>query len=275
MKTCKKVCNILVNSLGDKHATIRSPKDFSILAYYTDPRDDSQTLPLNSDFINNVINDVSAQFSYQLLANDVGYLKVVGIGPGDIKEQADKIRQGLIELKTKDVKQWILDLRYNGGGNIDPMLSGLAPLLGDGIIGGSVNAKEEITREYKIENDQFLNADRLACEMNQFTDDVSNDKVAILISRYTISSGEFTAIAFKGRANTVFIGEPTAGYTTGNGYDQVTEDIVLVISQDIFMDRNKKIYHKNVTADIASEFQENTELENDQQIQLAMDWFFN
>ena len=68
----------------------------------------------DAGFINTVINDISAKFSYKLLENKTGYLKVVGIGPGDVKEQADFIRKGLTELKAEGVDKWIIDLRLMG-----------------------------------------------------------------------------------------------------------------------------------------------------------------
>lgn len=259
----------LINSLGDKHGQFRSVNDNSIIVSYNgkiegiDNRD--------SDFINNVINNISAKFSYRLFEDGIGYLKIVGIGPGDVKEQADFIRQGVINLKSKGVDKWIIDLRYNGGGNMEPMISGLAPLIGEGFIAGSINKQNEI-REYTIENGQFSNYGRLVCEMNNLPKVASNEKVAVLLSRYTISSGELVAVAFKGRENTIFIGEETAGYTTGNGYDKINDEIALVISQDVFIDRNKNRYDGPLEVDEKIEFQHNANFENDNQIIRAKDW---
>ena len=259
----------LINSLGDKHGQVRSAKDNSLIVSYngkiegTDIRD--------SEFTNTVINDISSKFSYKLLEDGIGYLKIVGIGPGDVKEQADFIRQGLINLKSNGVVKWIVDLRFNGGGNMEPMISGLAPLIGQGFIAGSVNKQNEI-REYTIENGQFSNYGRLVCEMNNLPKVASNEKVAVLLSRYTISSGELVAVALKGRENTIFIGEETAGYTTGNGYDKINDEIVLVISQDVFIDRNKNRYDGKVGVDKKIEFQHNARFENDNQINRAKDW---
>jgi len=259
----------LINSLGDKHAQIRSVKDYSAIVFYTGEREADAR---ESEFINTVINDVSAKFSYQLLDNKVGYLRVVGIGPGNVKEQSDFIRAGLVNLKAEGVDKWIVDLRYNGGGNMEPMVSGLAPLIGEGYIGGAVNGQNEVTQVYKIENGQFNNYNRIACPMDNLPKIDSTEKVAVLLSRYTISSGEMLAIAFKGRANTKFIGEATAGYTTGNGFDPVNDEIALVISQDVFMDRNKVVYHGTVGVDETIEFGHMTDLVDDLQLERALEW---
>ncbi|MFT6809972.1 MAG: hypothetical protein ACJA01_003214 [Saprospiraceae bacterium] len=70
----KPAYEFLLNSIGDKHAVIRSPKDFSTIAYYTGPTGPDHR---DSKFLYEVINDVSAEFTYKLLLQKIGYLKVV------------------------------------------------------------------------------------------------------------------------------------------------------------------------------------------------------
>jgi len=262
----------LINSLGDKHGSFRSAKDYSIIVSYTGEVKEKRNT--DSNFHNTVINDVSSKFSYQLLENGVGYLRVVGIGPGNVKEQADFIRAGLIDLRENGADKWIVDLRYNGGGNMEPMISGLAPLIGEGFIGGAINNRNEI-REYHILDTELTNYGRLVCEMDNTPNIDASEKVAVLVSRYTASSGEMVAVAFKGRQNTRFIGEATAGLTTGNGYDVINEELALVISQDVFIDRNKNKYEDKVGVDENIEFQHNLTIENDEQISAALAWLNN
>lgn len=262
----------LINSLGDKHGVFRSTIDHSIIVSYRGKTTHAEAVDKrDSEFVNTVINDISVKFSYQLLENGIGYLKVVGIGPGDVKTQASFIRNGLLALKKDGVEKWIVDLRSNGGGNVEPMISGLAPLIGEGFIGGGINNNEDI-RPFKIENGQFYNYNRLTCSMDDLPKIVPTEKVAVLLSRYTASSGEMLAIAFKGRKNTKFIGEATAGYTTGNGYDKVNDNLVMVISQDVFIDRNKVIYNDKVEVDEYIEFQHQVSINEDHQINRAMAW---
>ncbi len=264
----------LLNATGDRHGAFRSADDFSIVAAYSGPADDSDHR--DPDFVNRIINDVSARFSHRALHSDVGYLRVVGIGPHrSIKENADEIRAGLDALASRGINRWIVDLRFNGGGNMNPMIAGLAPLLGDGYIGGSVDANGEAVRRYVIENGQFFDSGNLVSEMpNQPVID-RNQKVAVLLSRYTISSGELVAVAFKGRQNTVFIGEPSAGYTTATGYDQVRDDLFMMISQSVFVDRNGKTYDNRVGVDIPMNFEPTDTLSDDTQIQTAIRWLLN
>lgn len=263
----------LINSLGDKHATFRSAKDFSILASYTGPRDKEDKR--DGNFINTVINDISAEFSYDLI-DDVGYLKVVGINPAlNVQEQAMLINNGLKDLKGKGVDKWILDLRYNGGGNINPMIAGLAPLIGDGFIGGGVDAQGTLVRNYEIKAGLFYDTENLVSEMDDLPVFQDHEKVAVLLSRYTTSSGEMLAIAFKGRKNTRFIGEATSGYVTGNGFDRIGEELLMIISQTIFVDRNEVVYDQNVGVDEAMEFVPTDDKSKDLQIQKAISWLNN
>ncbi|MFT6809253.1 MAG: carboxyl-terminal processing protease, partial [Saprospiraceae bacterium] len=60
-----------------------------------------------------------------------------------VKKNTIKIRNGIIDLHGRGAKKWILDLRYNRGGDINPMIAGLAPLIGDGNIGGSVDKSKD------------------------------------------------------------------------------------------------------------------------------------
>lgn len=259
----------LVNSLGDKHGSFRSSEDYSIVVSYSGP---VETDDRDSDFVNTVINDVNSRFSYER-SGDIGYLKLVAIGPQkSVEENSKEIRNAVNELADQGIEKWIVDLRFNGGGNVGPMVAGLANLIGDGEIGGSVDAKNDLVQAYKIHSGVFLHNDRVVCNFEDYRSDLAKQKVVVLLSRYTISSGEMVAVAFKGRKNTWFLGEPTAGYTTGNGFDRVTDDLVMVISESVFADRNKNVYQSNVGVDEEMEFRHTTELSKDQQVARAIEW---
>lgn len=261
----------LINSLGDKHATFRSVENPStIVAAYSRKNGEQDTR--DAQFTNEVINDINSRFEYQLLDDRIGYLKIVGIAPGMVEEQSNFIRDGLKKLKEQGANKWIVDLRYNGGGDMNPMIAGLAPLIGAGFIGGSVDNKNNLHQEYEIRDGQFYDNGRLVVEMENHPQISENEKVAVLLSRYTISSGELLAIAFKGRANTRFIGEQTAGYTTGNGWEQVTDELLMCISESTFIDRSRKKYDNKVGVDEVIEFAHNLKLEGDRQIASAKDW---
>ncbi len=97
-------------------------------------------------------------------------------------------------------------------------------------------------------------------------------KVAVLTSRWTVSSGEIVATAFKGRSNTRFFGEATGSYTTNNGWEIVSDKIILNISTAIFCDRNGTIYKYNIPVDMEVPFEIITNKEKDNCIIAAKKW---
>ncbi len=52
----------------------------------------------------------------------------------------------------------------------------------------------------------------------------------MLTGRRTVSAGEIVALAFKGRALTCLIGEPTAGLTTANATYSLSDKSMLVLT---------------------------------------------
>jgi C-terminal processing protease CtpA/Prc len=52
----------------------------------------------------------------------------------------------------------------------------------------------------------------------------------VLTGRRTVSAGETVALAFKGRAQTLLMGEPTAGLTTANATYPLSDGSMLVLT---------------------------------------------
>lgn len=137
----------------------------------------------------------------QIRAEDDGllYLKVPAIEALDKKSMTIYANQ-LNKPLTKKYKGIIVDLRGNTGGNMAPMLIGLSGLLPDGDL---------FRFEDRYHNQQViqLNGHELSHQENlQLEQSVIKQKVpvAVLIDRYTASSGEMTAFAFQGLEHTLF-----------------------------------------------------------------------
>ncbi len=62
---------------------------------------------------------------------------------------AADVRRILTDLSAQNPKGWIVDLRGNTGGNMWPMLTGIGPILGDGVVGSFVAADGNIPWFYK------------------------------------------------------------------------------------------------------------------------------
>lgn len=97
--------------------------------------------------------------------------------------------------------------------------------------------------------------------------------MAVITGIYTGSSGEVTALAFKGRANTIFIGENTYGATTSNQVPTLSFGITLALTVGYDTDRNG-VYYEKIVPDILVQKQDNFEnLLEDKNIQEAIKYF--
>lgn len=264
----------LLNGLRDHHGKVINSKDYSYIAWFTDYK--------NKRYIDNrlfdnetwkIVNDTALKFEYKLLNGRIGYLKIVGIGPNvDIQKEAEKIRAAVIKLSKDKVNNWIIDLRYNGGGNMYPMVTGLGTLIGDGIVGKLVSSSKATLFSWRILNGNFIYDVPDVVTLKNNPKFKSLPKVAVLTSRWTVSSGEILATCFKGRPNTKFFGEATGGYTTNNNWEIINEQVILNISTGIYCDRNGNIYDKNIPVDVEIPFEVVKETEKDNCINEAIKW---
>ncbi len=261
----------LINSLGDEHGVFRDANTFQIIASYT--KGTGETREFDTKFFQEVINDASARFSFEEIEGKIGYLKVVGIGPQfPMEEDASLIQDAIAQLKERGITKWILDLRFNGGGNMNPMLSGLSALLGSGYIGGSSDKSGNELQSFRIEEGKFYDTGNLVIDLENPVPTEITDSVAVLLSKYTASSGELVAVTMKGRKNTRFFGERTQGLTTVTGFDKIDPETIMLISKAYYQDRNNRIYTNGVGVEEEIEFAEFAPFEEDKIIQRSIQW---
>lgn len=74
--------------------------------------------------------------------------------------------------------------------------------------------------------------------------------VAVLVGPRTASAGEMLAIAFRGRRNTVLIGEPTRGLTTGIHLTPLGDGALLALATSVSVDAVGNQYRAGVVPDI-------------------------
>lgn len=264
----------LLNGLRDHHGRVLDATNYSTLAYFTDYKNQRFVDKRAKDIeIWKAVNDTSLKFDYKILKGNIAYLKIVGIGPNvDIQTESEKIRNAVIKISKKKIDKWIIDLRYNGGGNMYPMVSGIAPLIGNGIVGKLVSANYDTLFNWTIKNGNFVYDVPDVVRMPNKPIFKTLPKVAVLISRWTASSGEVVATTLKGRHNTKFFGEATGGYATNTGWDVIDEKIALAISTGMFCDRNGVVYDKNIPVDKEILFEVVKETEKDKCVIEAIKW---
>ena len=272
----KPAFEILLNGLRDHHGHFRETSNYSIIASFTDHKNSrNKDERVYDTKIWEIVNDVDSRYEYALLPNKIGYLKIVGVGPNlDGQKEAESIRNSLTELCKNKVNKWIIDLRYNGGGNINVMLAGIAPLLDPKTVVTIQDENKDIIASAEIKKNNFWYRGSNIFEIENKTK-IRNPKIAILTSRWTTSSGEFVAVAFKGQKNTKFFGEETDGKITENSWEIINNEIALVISTGVYCDRNGNVYADNVKPDKEIIFEAEENIEKDKGIFEAINWLIN
>lgn len=248
IEDCRPIIDTIMFALfksGDKHS-IFLPKEKS------------------KNLVNNNTSSGNIQPESYLLDSNIAYVKVPAFLSINLKaseDYANLIQQDIERLdKNHDIKGWIVDLRNNTGGNMHPMIKGLSPLIGNEICGYVVNPKRGQSIPVSPTRGQTGKI-KLKSEYHILNPDI---KIAVLIDSNTGSSGEFTAIAFKGLSNVKFFGQPSAGYTTSNYSYPLSDGSYLFLATAYMADRNKKMYLPNIVPD--------TITSNDTTVTIAKQW---
>jgi carboxyl-terminal processing protease len=235
--------------LGDNHSSYIAPPEYNLTIF------------------NSQITCMGPLLSGTSVPADIGYVRVRSTGDqGEAATRfASTLHQTMRTIDTdRDVVGWIVDLRGNGGGNMWPMIAGIGPILGEGPIGHFVNAGGFwVMWEYK--SGAAINGGITTQTVTDpYTLRRPNPNVAVLLDGRVASSGEATAIAFKGRPNTRFFGTPTCGLSTANAATRI-DDATLILTVGIMADRNRLVFGDSVVPD---EFIENTTF----QVDRAIEW---
>lgn len=215
-------------------------------------------------------------FEIKLLDGKFGYIlmppiKFTDTRSGNIHKIAQPLYDKIADFKTQNkIEGWILDLRFNTGGNSWPMLLALYDFLGDNEVGGTIDVNKKVIAKIKLSNGKYLDNTTKLSYINPKGELLDKARIAVITGLLTASSGEVTALAFKGRENTVFIGEKTFGMTTANVKNKLPFDALLVLSTGYDCDRNEN-YYERIIPDIAISKQDNfNDLLLDKNIQEAI-----
>jgi hypothetical protein len=214
----------------------------------------------------------------KLLPHRIGYIRLPGINAGGSLAQqqaaAAVVRDSVARLFGRRVKAWVLDLRLNDGGAMAPMLAGIAPLLGDGHLGGFVDHTGQAQEQWRLHQGNFY-LDTLAITALPAPPHhvPANRPIAVLLSGLTASSGEIVAISLKGRPATRFFGEPTYGATTANTSYPIQGASYLTLAGSVDADRNGQVYPVRVQPDEVITGGDNfLDLQQDAKVKAALHW---
>lgn len=137
---------------------------------------------------------------------------------------------------------WIVDLRDNPGGDVWPMLVAAEPLLGTATVGYFVAPGEPRIPVRMTRSAAYVGGTVAARALTAARPDFGRAAVAVITGPHTASSGEFVAIAFRGRRDTRSFGLPTSGVPTSNASFRLSDGAVLVLTTAQDADRTGAVY---------------------------------
>jgi C-terminal processing protease CtpA/Prc len=168
------------------------------------------------------------------------YLRIPAVSSDHGEAYVDAGRRVFGDLLAARPQSWVVDLRGNGGGDMHPMLTVVAPLLGEGRTGSFVGPHGGIG-DWGVRDGHVYNGDEVAFPQVKMPAAVDGP-VAVLVDGQTASSGEAILISFTGAANARSFGEPTAGFATGNEVFELPDGAVLAITTVHMADRAGRTY---------------------------------
>lgn len=183
------------------------------------------------------------------LANGIGVVRLYNFigSPEAGRLYTRSAQKKIADMKAHGVCRFVVDLRANPGGNMYPMLTGISGLLEPGVLGIFENPQGQFSPW--VLKDGVVTELPFQERLPSPTTGRATPPVAVLIGPQTLSSGEFTAISFKGRANTRFFGAPTGGYVTGNDLVPLPDGAVIVMTSTYGRDRTGKKYIDRIEPD--------------------------
>lgn len=219
--------NLVFHTLGDTHAGISRPY-----------------IPVTTDMPTPIPSFLPSVG--KLLEDRLGYILVPSSGFDDTTVANGYVASMQGEIGRIDQSHpcgWIVDLRGNAGGWYSPMEVGIGPILGEGQLGGAVDADGNVTLStYQDGTARWGNY--ISFEFGSPYHLIeSNPAVAILTDGGTSSAAEALTVAFRGRPDTRSFGQPTGGQNPGEGKLFTLEDGgILRITSKLSVDRTGIIY---------------------------------
>jgi len=184
------------------------------------------------------------------------------------RQFATDISSRLELMDAENLSGWVVDLQKNYGGNMWPMLAGLAPLL-NVPVAGYFRDSDGVDTPWTIGSSHVGIADSVVLDMEQAITPVQQIDlpIAILTSNSTCSSGEALVVAFRGSQTSRQFGEPTFGLSTANDNFELSDGSTIWLTISTFVDTANREYGSRIFPD------ENTnQYQNKTAMDLAVDW---
>lgn len=182
----------------------------------------------------------------------IGYVRIRTF-PGSAPNPAayvDDIQSLMATLDGDDVIGWIVDVRGNLGGDQWPMIAAAGPILGEGVVGHSIDGAG-VAHEWEYRDGAVLLD---GAEMFRVAAPYQLRRpappVAVIVDNRTTGAGEAVPIAFRGRADTRSFGQGTCGLSTMTTPFTMSDGGVLHLTTAVMADRTGTAYGGMVVPDV-------------------------
>lgn len=195
------------------------------------------------------------KFDVKLINDHYGYIFIPGMllldaTEKELNERAQEIYDAILKLdNSKKIKGWIIDLRLNIGGNSNVMLAGLYHLIGDNTVSLYLDADKNVKNRSGLHNGIYYENQKIQAQVKTVAKPDTEIPVALITGVMTASAGEFVALGFKGRKNSIIIGEESFGLTTANDLFELPFKTKAAISLSYGTDRSA-IFTKTIKPEI-------------------------
>jgi len=216
----------------------------------------------------------------ELLPGRVGYLWLPGFAGGRPEHQVafgDRVQAAIAELEAAGSCGFVVDLRDNRGGNLWPMLIGVGPLLGEGVLGASHFPDGRRTElSYVSGQARYGEWTQLRVSGEPLRLRAPEPPIAVLIGRGTASSAEVLAAGFRGKPNVRSFGTATQGVSTGTRNFELSDGAELVLAVAATSDRTGTIWNGPLVPDVIVAAERGIESERplpaQPVVRAALDW---
>lgn len=208
------------------------------------------------------------------LGEGIAYVSVSAFsGGGDASNELATEYHRMIEgVDTLGVCGWVVDLRGNTGGNMWPMIAGIGPIVGEGILGFFVDPDSIVMTWTYQSGSSRLDGTVLTQANEPYALLRQNPPVAVITDSLTASSGEATTIAFRGRPDTRSFGRPTWGISTANRGFSLSDGAMIFLTVSTMADRTGQLYGEEVIPDQLVQGEKTGDPETDEPLSASIDW---
>ena len=190
---------------------------------------------------------LEGRFGYLLLPSFAGR---DSFNPASAAAFAARVQEAVARQDSAGACGWVIDLRFNSGGNMWPMLAGVGEVLGAGEVGGFLGSGGSHVPWIYAWGSAGTPGNRAVTVDPTARLGQSQPPAAVLTSGKTSSAGEALVTAFRGRPSARAFGTATQGASTANQAIWLGDGAMLFLTVAIYADRVGQVYGGPLEPDV-------------------------